>query len=129
MFVDDFWGQAEWDNWEHEITRVFPDRPMEPIPINHEIFRCVFTLDEMPQVPSINVWRNLRVTWERPDAKTPALYGIKDDDGRLMVVVAHNTDLGDGWERETYDEEYFREFSAKKAYPLGINIVVYALTH
>jgi hypothetical protein len=131
LLVDDFWGENEWANWEYEISGVFPpsEFPMVKIDPPHEIFRCVFELNEMPQVPSINTWMYDRVTWERPDAKVPQLWGIKDKKGRLMVVVAHNTDLGDGWEREGVDEEYFHEFSAKKAYPLGINIVVYAMTH
>jgi hypothetical protein len=131
LFVDDFWGEAELANWEYEIAKVFPpnEYPMKPIPIDHEIFRCVFKLDEMPQIPSINSWMRTGVTYERHDAKIATLYGIEDKKGRLMVVVAHNTDLGDGWERETVSREYFEEFSAKKAYPLGINIVVYAMTH
>jgi hypothetical protein len=130
LFVDDFWGEREWENWVYEISKVFPpnEYPMFEIPITHEIFRCVFTLDEMPQIPSINAWRG-GVTWERPDAKVARLWGIKDKKGRLMAVIAHNTDLGDGWEREGEDRGYFEEFSAKKAYPLGINIVVYAMTH
>ena len=57
------------------------------------------------------------------------LLRINDKKGRLMVIVCHNTDLGDGWEREDWNEDYFREISAKKAYPMGINIVVYAMTH
>jgi len=130
LFVDDFWGEREWQNWVYEISQVFPPKefPMFEIPITHEIFRCVFTLEEMPQIPSINAWRS-GVTWERPDAKVARLWGIKDKKGRLMAVIAHNTDLGDGWEREGEDRGYFEEFSAKKAYPLGINIVVYAMTH
>jgi len=130
LFVDDFWGEREWENWVHEISKVFPPNefPMFEIPITHEIFHCVFNLDEMPQIPSINSWRS-GYTWERPDAKVPMLWGIKDKKGRLMAVIAHNTDLGDGWEREGEDRGYFEEFSAKKAYPLGINIVVYAMTH
>jgi len=48
---------------------------------------------------------------------------------RLMVLVCHNTDLGDGWEREGENKGYFEAISAKWAYPLGINIVVYAMTH
>ncbi len=55
--------------------------------------------------------------------------GIYDDKGRLMAIICHNTDLGDGWEREGEDEEYFHEFSEKKSYPMGINIVTYAMTH
>ena len=54
---------------------------------------------------------------------------VQTSDGRMMAFICHNTDLGDGWEREGEDEWYFREFSEKKAYPLGINIVTYALTH
>ena len=55
--------------------------------------------------------------------------GIKDDKGRLMAIICHNTDLGDGWEREGEDEDYFHEMSEKKSYPMGINIVTYAMTH
>jgi hypothetical protein len=68
------------------------------------------------------------ITWERQDAKAPHYRGVFDDQGRLMAVFCHNTDLGDGWEREDVDEYYYREFSIKKAYPMGINIVVRALT-
>ena len=52
-----------------------------------------------------------------------------DDDGRMMLIICHNTDLGDGWEREAEAQWYFDEFSVKKAYPMGINIVTYAMTH
>ena len=55
--------------------------------------------------------------------------GIEDDKGRLMAIICHNTDLGDGWEREGENEDYFHEFSEKKSYPMGINIVTYAMTH
>ena len=55
--------------------------------------------------------------------------GIFDDKGRMMAIICHNTDLGDGWEREGENEEYFHEFSEKKSYPMGINIVTYAMTH
>ena len=68
-------------------------------------------------------------TWERHDAETPHYKAIFDDDGRMMVIICHNTDLGDGWEREGEDPWYFHAFSEKYAYPLGINIVMYAMTH
>ena len=55
--------------------------------------------------------------------------GVFDDEGRMMCIICFNTDLGDGWEREGEDEWYFKEFSEKKSYPMGINIVFYALTH
>lgn len=133
LMVDDFWGDDEWQNFEEEILRVFPDRRPVDVPLDHDIFHCVYDLSEKPQIPSINVawWgRDSGVTWEGgADTVEPHYRAIYDDDGRMMVFICHNTDLGDGWEREGEDEWYFREFSEKKAYPLGINIVVYALTH
>ena len=64
-----------------------------------------------------------------PGSREVHYRGISDDKGRLMAIICHNTDLGDGWEREGEDPGYFREFSEKKSYPMGINIVTYAMTH
>lgn len=129
LMVDDFWGEAEWDNFYFQIKRVFPDREPHELPYSHPIFHAVFDLKEKPQIPSINVAVGYGITYEREDAKTPHYKAIFDDKGRMMVIICHNTDLGDGWEREGEDEWYFREFSEKSAYPLGINIVFYAMTH
>ena len=131
LMVDDFWGDEEWDNFYDEIKRVFPHREPEEVSLNHEIFHCVYDLKEKPQIPSINhAWggRDFGRTWERYDAETPHYKAIFDDNDRMMVIICHNTDLGDGWEREGEDPWYFREFSEKSAYPLGINIVMYAMT-
>jgi len=132
LMVDDFWGEAEWANFYAEIMKVYPDREPVELPLEHEIFHCVYPLKEKPQVPSINAaWhgRAAGITWERSDAQEVHYKAIFDDQGRIVVFIGHNTDLGDGWEREGVQEWYFREFSEKKAYPLGINIVTYAMTH
>jgi len=132
LMVDDFWGEAEWANFYSEIKRVFPDREPVELPLDHPIFHCVFDLREKPQIPSIDAalrGREYGITWEREDAQEVHYRAIFDDKGRMMAIICHNTDLGDGWEREGEDEWYFREFSEKKAYPLGINIVFYAMTH
>ena len=132
LMVDDFWGEREWENFHREIRRVFPDREPFDLPLEHPVFHCVYRLTERPQVPSIGAalgGRGRGITWERSDAREVHYRGLLDDDGRLMVIICHNTDLGDGWEREGEDPWYFREFSEKKAYPLGINIVFYAMTH
>ena len=102
------------------------------LPLDHEIFHCVYRLKEKPQVPSIHAWRRgPGVTWEDHgrDSATVHYQGIFDDKGRMMAIICHNTDLGDGWEREGEDAGYFHEFSEKKSYPMGINIVTYAMTH
>ena len=136
LMVDDFWGDYEWENLYEQMKRVFPEREPQELPLEHPIFHCVFDLKEKPQVPNFGTGEDSQynggITWERghgPGVETPHYRGIFDDKGRMMVIICHNTDLGDGWEREGVYEYYFREFSEKKAYPLGINIVFYALTH
>jgi hypothetical protein len=129
LMVDDFWGEYEWANFYREIKRVFPDREPLELPLEHEIFHCVYDLKKKPQIPSIGwVWHR-RTDDGRPDAPEPHYRGIFDDKGRMMAIICHNTDLGDGWEREGESHEYFKEFSEKWSYPLGINIVTYAMTH
>lgn len=132
LMVDDFWGEAEWENFYQQIKRVFPDREPVELPITHPIFSAVFPLKEKPQVPSINYairGRSQGITWEREDAKEVHYKAFFDDKGRMVAIICHNTDLGDGWEREGEDAWYFKEFSEKKAYPIGINILFYAMTH
>jgi hypothetical protein len=132
LMIDDFWGEAEYENLYEEMRRVFPDREPEELGLDHPIFHCVFDLKEKPQIPNFRTGEESQftgVTWERWDAREPHYRAIFDDKRRMMVIICHNTDLGDGWEREGVYEYYFREFSEKKAYPLGINIVFYAMTN
>ena len=128
LMVDDFWGEDEWRNFYCEIKRVFPDREPIELPLEHEIFHIVYDLKTKPQIPSIHAWWSGRTT-ERWDAQEPHYRAIYDDQKRMMAIICHNTDLGDGWEREGMDSGYFHEFSEKYSYPLGINIVAYAMTH
>lgn len=133
LLVDDFWGRREWNNFYFEFSKVFPpdEYPMIDIPKDHPIFNIVFKLDGVPQVPGIGSWQHRGDTGECEDGSpcNASARGVFDKTGRLICVVLHNTDLGDGWEEEAKNPHYFREFSAKKAYPLGINIIVYAMTH
>ena len=128
LMIDDFWGRAEWYNIYGQMKRVFPEREPIELTLDHPIFHCVFELKEKPQIPSIDFALRGETT-ERRDAPRAIFYGIYDDKGRMMVIICRDTDLGDGWEREGENEWYFHEFSEKKAYPLGINIVFYAMTH
>ncbi|MDH3222247.1 MAG: DUF4159 domain-containing protein [Gemmatimonadota bacterium] len=131
LWVDDFWGDYAWQVWEREIGSVLPKHPIQPVPPNHVLFRTLYTVDSIPQIPSIQYWyRSGRLdTSERgAESATPTLHGIFDDGGRLMVVMTHNTDIADGWEREGEDDEFFFLFSPN-AYAIGINVILYALTH
>jgi hypothetical protein len=135
LMVDDHWGVAEYENFHHQILRVFPGREPRELDISHPIFHCVFDLKEKPQVPGIWAARSARdighpeIIWERDDAVGAHYRAIYDDHQRMMVLICSNTDLGDGWEREGEEEWYFHQFSEKKAYPMGINIVFWAMTH
>ncbi len=133
LMVDDFWGERAWDHFNAEVLeRLFPKRKAEELRLDHPIFHGIFHIVAKPQIPNVGFAirnRDTGVTWELPDARTPHYRGLSDDKGRLMVLICHNTDLGDGWEEESTDPYYFKEFSEPKAYPLGINIIFYALTH
>lgn len=130
LWLDDFWGEQEWRGMEEELKKVFPDRNFVELQLNHPIYHCVFDIKAKYQVPNIGyVYRNDGVTWERPDAREVHHRAIFDDKGRLMVLATHNTDNGDGWEREGENSEYFEQFSEKAAYPLAINVIFYVMTH
>jgi hypothetical protein len=129
LMIDDFWGVDEWNNFYLEMKRVLPGREPVDLPIEHPIFSAVFPLKRKPQVPSINVFLSTGLSYERYDAREPHYQAWFDDQGRMIALACHNTDLGDGWEREGEDAEYFRRFAEPQAYPMGINIIFYAMTH
>jgi len=143
LWADDFWGQTQWANFEHEIRRAFPDRGFSDLSITNEIFHCVFDLKgPMNKLQTPNIGQgiesldpnsfNYGVTWEYHDGeqcKDMHVRALYDEKGRIMVIATHNCDNGDGWEREGQDDGFFHEFSEKRAYPLGINIIFYLMTH
>ena len=135
LMVDDFWGEPAWESFHEQMNRVFPDRQPQELTLDHPIFRSVYDLrhlKRMPQIPGIDAarWaRGTNITWERPGTEEAHYRAYFDDKGRMMAIICQNTDNGDGWEREGEEEWYFHEFSEKIAYPVGINIVMYAMTH
>jgi hypothetical protein len=134
ILVDDFWGVEEWAGFYQAFKQIWPDREFEEIPLEHDIFSIVFPIKVKPQIPSVGhamAGRSQGVTfeWDKPGSETVHYRGVFDDKRRLMMLIGWNTDLGDGWEEEGTDPWYFREFSEKYAYPLGINILFHVLTH
>jgi hypothetical protein len=134
LLVDDFWGEQEWANFYTALKKVFPDREPVNVPRSHPIFRCIFPLAEdlslqTPNMPFAVSNKDRGVTWERPDAREVHFRAIFDDKERMLAMICHNTDNGDGWEEEGADPWFFAEFSEKKNYPLAINIIFWAMTH
>ena len=133
LWVDDFWGEAAWEQWRGELARVLPpsEYPIEDVDLTDPIFRSQFTVTKVPQITNIGFWRRTagRETSERgEETRTPHFRAIRDHHGRIMVVMTHNTDVADSWEREGEDPEFFYQFSPD-GYAVGINVLLHAMTH
>ena len=127
LHVDDFWGGFQKANFESQLKKVFPERRMEPLPLTHEVFHTFYDIDTVMQVPNRGNACYGGRTWEQPDDTEPVIYGLADDRGRLMLVATYNSDLGDAW--EYMDLPCYPEKFSGQAYRMGINFMVYAMTH
>jgi hypothetical protein len=132
LWADDFWGTYQWEQWELQIRNVLPAStyPIVDLPLDHPLLQAHFRVNEIPQIPNIGYWtRSQGDTSERgSDSVTPHVRYIADSRGRVMVLITHNTDISDSWEREADDPSYFETFGAK-GYAFGINALLYAMTH
>lgn len=128
ILVDDFHGKQAWKGFNKQLKKIFPDREPEDIPISHPIFHCFYNINELMQIPGSGAARKGR-TYERGSTggRHVRCLGIYDDNGRLMMMINFNTDLGDAWEHAA-DSFYPREYS-DMAFKMGINAVIYSLTH
>lgn len=132
LWSDDFWGDNALYYFEEELARILPrdQYPVRDLTLDHPIFRTMFEVQAMPQIPSIQFWRRSGgATSERGEESAEVhVRGITDARGRLMVLMTHNTDISDAWEREGEDQRFFYRFSPD-GYAVGINVVLYSLTH
>ena len=133
LWVDDFWGESAWAHWEHEIAKVLPpsEFPIEDVSLSDPIFKSQYVVPRIPQVPRYPFWASTgrRETSEFGDAtRTPHFRAIRDGHGRIVVVMTRNTDIADSWEREGEEPGYFATFSVV-GYPLGVNVLLHAMTH
>ncbi len=132
LMVDDFWGELEWFNCgSHGVCLPWAGarRPADFSPnIPH-----VYDFKEKPQVPDIRTWRSGSMFEFRhggpPGDKLPHFQAYYDDKGRMVALLCHNNDLGDGWEREGENADYFETFSVPFSYPMGINIITYVMSN
>jgi len=132
LWVDDFWGPYAWDNWVSNISKVLPpgEYPIRDIALDHPIRRMLFEFKDLPQIPSINFWNQSGgATSERDELSAePHFRGIADKNGRFMVIMTHNTDISDAWEREAADPRFFFSFSPQ-GYAVGLDVFLYGMTH
>jgi hypothetical protein len=131
LWADDYWGEYAWQFFDNQLRQVLPSAtyPIVDLPRDHAIFHQVLDASRVPQIPGIGYWDGANRTWERSPSEAVAhIRAINDDRGRVMVLLTHDTDFGDAYEREAENPEYFMKFSVP-GYAFGINVIVYALTH
>ncbi len=131
LWTDDHWGSEEWEVWTRELAKVFDPRefPIEEVSAADPIFQTQFVVSAVPQIPNIGFWRRGGGTSEQgADSAVPHFKAVRDRQGRIMLAMTHNTDIADAFEREGDDPAFFARF-APDGYALGINVVLYALTH
>ena len=128
LFCDSFFGSRDWIIFEASLRKVFPDRPVIDVPDNHPIFHTAFDLPDMSTVQIPN-WNSLRRggTGYLGDGAVPRWRGITDDEGRLMMLIAFNNDVADGW--QWADDPHYPSDEANLSLRLGVNVVIYDLTH
>lgn len=131
FMADDFHGAYEWQMFVQRIRMVFPDRPIEEIPNNDPIFHTIYDLDDRYQIPGAE---HLRRGYKVPDypqgpddGKGAHWLAIRDDKGRIMVAISFNSDIGDSWEWS--DRPVYPERFSDLGFRIGVNYVVYAMTH
>ncbi len=125
LFLDDFHGEVEWQRAQVQLKMILPEYEAKDLPQTHPIFHSYFDLNDVVQVPGVAALVH-GVTYER-DGITPHYMGIEDKNGRLLIFMTRNCDLGDAWEWIN-DSRYPAQYGVV-AYKVGINVVIYAMSH
>ena len=133
LWADDFWGSDAWDHWADQIARALPpsEFPIEDVSLDDPMLRSLFEVHEIPQITNIQFWRRYNGTYtsERfEDSEQVHLRAIRDSHRRIIVLMSHNTDIADSFEREGEDPGFFAQFSPK-GYALGIDVLLHVMTH
>ena len=126
LFVDDFWGTYEWENFEYNIRRVLPEYQIVDLPLSHPLFHSYYDIKAIEQVPNINNGCRGGPYSER-DGYIPVIRAIFDDKQRLMVLISHNSVMGDAW--EWMEQACYPLRMATYAYEFAVNAIVYTMSH
>ena len=125
LMLDDFHGEYEWQHAREQVRKILPEYEIKDLPLTHPIFHSYFDVDQVIQVPGVAALIH-GVTYEKGGV-TPHYMGVENKDGRLMVFLTRNCDLGDAWEWIN-DPRYPARFGLM-AYKIGMNVIVYAMSH
>ena len=125
LFVDDFWGERQWDQFEQNIRRVLPNHAIVELPLTHPLFKSYYNITEILQVPNVGNARAGETTecW----GCEPTIRAIFDDNGRLLVLISFNSDLGDAW--EWAEQPFYPVKYSTYAFQLAVNAIVYSMSH
>ena len=118
LLLDDFGSEREWINFYEEMRRVFPDIEPEELPDDHPIWSIFYDVDPV-EAPSLVGGRGYFTKYD------DTYMGYFDERGRLMALACYNQDIGDGWE---WPNRNFQEASTV-SFQMGVNFMIYALTH
>ena len=132
LWADDFWGDYAFEHWMNEIRKALPssDYPLMDVPLDHPLFHTLYDVRKIPQIPGISYWERSggRTSERGADSAEPHVRAISDREGHILVVMTHNTDFGDAFEREGESRAYFEAF-AGPGYAFGVDTLIYSMTH
>jgi len=126
LMVDDFHGEYEWQYFLEGLRAIFPDRLIEDVPASDAIYSLPYEIGDRLQVPGPD-YMYTGLTYERDDGVTPHWRGIRDDEGRWMILISHNIDYGEGWEQA--DNPRYPQPFTRQAYEVAVDYLIYSMTH
>ena len=125
IFWDDFWGEYEWENVQEQISKIDPEFEIQDLPLSHPIFHSYLDVEEVVQVP--NIYNAQRGVTSEKGGIVPHYMGVVNKRGRVVGFISRNCDMGDAWEWIN-DPSYPVKYGLP-AYKVGINVVIYAMSH
>jgi hypothetical protein len=126
LMVDDFHGEDEWQIFIEGMRTIFPDRIVEDVPESDLVYSLPYVIGTRIQVPGPDYMRT-GLLYERYDGVTPHWRGIRDADGRWMVMISHDIDYGEGWEQA--DNPAYPQPFTRQAYEVAVDYLIYCMTH
>jgi hypothetical protein len=127
LMLDDFWGPEEYARFNETMSKVFPDRPVVEIESRDPIFHTVYDLDQRYQILGLWAFSRGGGMSRRAEGTVAHWLGVFDDKNRVMVAISFNSDVGDSW--EWADDPGYPEKLSALGIRLGVNYVVYSMTH